>query len=229
MASKPPACSRVVAASTFFNLFDIGGVGCFAFYFLQQQTSYTKWCAEDRFVKLHLFEQLIPGKEEVKGKAPTWTNIQFIFCLFFESNTKSTPILHFFNRSLNKCMSLKCICFCPKYQWQVGLKYEATQMDGHHYESQKTNEIVHWWCVMILSMQTWGRVVWTSLAAERAPLSVSPFSGNVTERRTVTTERTRSTVVGGHEQIDMGGMFAHISASAFRLISYSAQHGRINF
>lgn len=221
---------RVVAASTFFNLFDMGGVGCFAFYFLQQQTSYAKWCAEDRFVKLRLFEQLIPGKE-VKGKAPTWTKIvggnSFFAC--FLTPTQSTSILLFFYRSLNKCMSLKCICFCPKNQWQVGLKYEATQVDRHHYESQKTNETVHWWCIMILSMQTWGRVVWTSLAAERAPLSVSPSSGNVTERRTVTTERTRSTVVGGHEQIDMGGMFAYISASAFRLISYSARHGRINF
>lgn len=66
-----------------------------------------------------------------------------------------------------------------------------------------------------------------SLAAERAPLSVSPSSGNVTERRTVTTERTRSTVVGGHAHIYMGGT----SASAFRMIiaSYSTQHGRIKF
>lgn len=62
-------------------------------------------------------------------------------------------------------------------------------------------------------MQTWGRVVWTSLAAARAPLSVSPSSGNVTERRTVTTERTRSTVVGGPAHFNMGGISVHMSAS----------------
>lgn len=36
-----------------------------------------------------------------------------------------------------------------------------------------------------------------SSAAARAPHSVSLFSGNVTERRTVIMERMRSTVVGG--------------------------------
>lgn len=70
-----------------------------------------------------------------------------------------------------------------------------------------------------------------SLAAEQAPLSVSPSSGNVTERRTVTTERTKSTVVSGRAHIDVGGISPCMSASAFRLISFtdSASHGRIDY
>lgn len=36
------------------------------------------------------------------------------------------------------------------------------------------------------------------LAVAQAPLCVFPSSGNVTERKTATTERTRSTVVGGN-------------------------------
>lgn len=51
---------------------------------------------------------------------------------------------------------------------------------------------------VFLLMQTWERAVWMNSVAEQARHSVSPFSGSVTERRTVTVERTRSTVVGGN-------------------------------
>lgn len=55
-----------------------------------------------------------------------------------------------------------------------------------------------------------------SLAAEQAPLSVSPSSGNVTERRTVTTERTKSTVVSGRAHIDVGGISPRMSNQSKR-------------
>ena len=142
----------------------------------------------------------------MKGKGPAWTRkcwgqlFIFLPVLWLQHEVHST--LLFSNKSFNNSVSLQCIFFCSKLQcflkmqsYTNGFKKKCIHNRKKKKKRQKT---VLWQCIFVwLPMQTCGRVVWTSLAVERALHSAYPSSGNATERRTVTTEKMRSTVVSG--------------------------------